>query len=132
LRAGYMEDWRHHQTYSGTVQGGVISPLLTNIVLNELDQFVTNELVPQYTRGKKRQDNPEYRQLSSAMRKARRCHNLTNYRQLVAQRRSLPTSDPDDPGFRRLRYCRYADDFALGFIGPKQEAVEIKAKIELF
>jgi group II intron reverse transcriptase/maturase len=115
LRAGYMEDWSHHQTYSGTVQGGVVSPILTNIVLNELDQYVENELIPQHTSGQRRRRNPEWRRLSRQMAKAR-----------------IPSKDPYDDSHRRLKYCRYADDFILGFTGPKSEAEEIKAKIGAF
>ena len=40
LKAGYLEDWKYHKTYSGTPQGGIISPLLANIYLHELDRFV--------------------------------------------------------------------------------------------
>ena len=37
LKAGYMEDDVTYETAAGTMQGGVISPLLANIYLNELD-----------------------------------------------------------------------------------------------
>jgi len=51
LAAGYLEDWRYKPTLTGTPQGGVLSPLLANIFLNELDQFAEKELMPQYTKG---------------------------------------------------------------------------------
>jgi group II intron reverse transcriptase/maturase len=132
LEAGYMEDWSYHQTYSGTPQGGIISPLLANIFLNELDWFVEEELIPQYTRGSKRRRNPEYERLTRAMIKAKKQGDSKRYKALEKQRRELPTGDPNDPNYRRLRYCRYADDFLLGFIGPKTEALEIKRKIGKF
>lgn len=53
-------------------------------------------------------------------------------RQSRQRLRTLPKGDPQDPGFRRLRYCRYADDHLLGFIGPKAEAEEIKARLARF
>lgn len=40
LKAGYMENWQYNKTYSGTLQGGIMSPLLANIYLHELDKFV--------------------------------------------------------------------------------------------
>ncbi len=63
LDAGVLEDWVYHRTYSGTPQGGVLSPLLANIYLHELDTFIEETIVPQYTQGEKRKRNPEYRHL---------------------------------------------------------------------
>src|SRR5690606_11947820 len=54
LKAGYMEEWEYHQTYSGTPQGGILSPLLSNIYLHELDRYIEDELIPQHTQGKRR------------------------------------------------------------------------------
>lgn len=71
LEAGYMEDWRYNHTYSGAPQGGIISPLLSNIYLHKLDEFITTELIPQYTRGKERADNPEYKSLTYRIQCAR-------------------------------------------------------------
>jgi retron-type reverse transcriptase len=110
LKAGYLEEWRYHKTYSGVPQGGVVSPILSNVILNELDKFVENELVPQYTQGKQRRDNPEYQRLNRLMRQAKGARDLATYRQLEKQRRMLPTRDPNDDNYRRLRYIRYADD----------------------
>jgi group II intron reverse transcriptase/maturase len=132
LKAGYLEEWTYHETYSGVPQGGVISPVLSNIILNKLDTFVEEELIPQYTQGKHRRANLDYNQLSIKMKQARGKKDLETYRQLEQQRRCIPRGQPNDENFRRLWYCRYADDFALGFIGPKSEAVVIKARIQAF
>ena len=67
LEAGYMEDWQYNRTYSGTPQGGILSPLLANIYLNELDAYIEDVLIPQYTRGKRRADNLEYNRLNQLM-----------------------------------------------------------------
>ena len=65
LKAGYLEDWEYHETLSGCPQGGVVSPVLSNIYLHKLDEFVERELIPQYTRGKRRKVNPEYNRVQS-------------------------------------------------------------------
>ncbi|MFX3645661.1 reverse transcriptase/maturase family protein, partial [Streptococcus suis] len=64
LEAGYLDDWKFHKTISGTPQGGVISPLLANIYLHQFDKWVGEELIPQYTRGKKQKANSAYNRLS--------------------------------------------------------------------
>jgi hypothetical protein len=132
LKAGYLEDWEYHETLSGSPQGGVVSPILSNIYLDKLDKFVEQELIPQYTRGERRARNPEYHRIRSRTAYARRRGNRAAARDLASQLRTLPYGDPVDPGYRRLRYSRYADDHILGFIGPKAEAEEIKAKLAGF
>jgi group II intron reverse transcriptase/maturase len=132
LRAGYMEDWEYKDTLSGCPQGGVASPILSNIYLHKLDEFVERELIPQYTRGTSRAPNPEYKRAKNRLAYARRRGNRTQAREQRRQMRSLPSKDPVDPGFRRLFYCRYADDVLLGFTGPKAEAEQIKAKLAKF
>jgi len=132
LKAGYMEDWQYHETLSGTPQGGVVSPLLSNIYLHKLDEFVERELIAQCTRGNSRKVNREYSRLARRRQDARRRGDRAEARELARQMRNLPYGDPMDPGYRRLRYLRYADDHILGFIGPKAEAEQIKAKLATF
>ena len=132
LKAGYLEDWDHHDTLSGVPQGGVVSPILSNIYLHKLDEFVERELIPQYTRGAKRAANPAYRQVDALLRRARRRGDRAQARRLAGRMRTLPSTDPMDPGYRRLRYVRYADDHLLGFTGSKAEAEQIKAKLTQF
>ena len=126
LKAGYLEDWQYRETLSGCPQGGVVSPILSNIYLDKLDKFVEQVLIPGHTRGKVRRHNPEYRRLNDRRRLARQRGDRAAARELLRQMRPLPCGDPMDPGYRRLRYCRYADDQLLGFTGPKAEAEEIK------
>ena len=132
LEAGYLENWQYNRTYSGTPQGGILSPLLANIYLHELDAYIEEVLIPQYTRGKKRADNREYGNLAYAIKCARNAGDQKRVQELELQRRKLPSQDVHDPNFRRLKYIRYADDFILSFIGTKSEAEEIKAAISTF
>jgi len=132
LKAGYLEDWEYRDSLSGCPQGGVVSPILSNVYLDKLDKFVEQELIPQYTRGTRRKSNPEYDRIQYQLARARKHGDRAAARDLEKQLRSLPASDPMDPGYRRLKYTRYADDHILGFIGPKAEAEEIKAKLAKF
>jgi group II intron reverse transcriptase/maturase len=132
LKVGYMEDWQYHETLSGTPQGGVVSPVLSNIYLHKLDEFVERELIPQHTRGNSRKVNREYSRLAKRRQDARRRGDRAGARELARQMRTIPYGDPTDPGYRRLRYTRYADDHILGFIGPKAEAEQIKTRLATF
>jgi group II intron reverse transcriptase/maturase len=132
LKAGYLEDWRWHATLSGAPQGGVASPVLSNIYLDRLDHFVEQRLLPEYNLGRRRRTNRAYQVLEYAIQKAKRHNERDTARELILQRRDLPSQDPNDPHYRRLRYVRYADDWLLGFAGPKHEAEEIKSKIATF
>ncbi len=132
LKAGYLEDWDYRDTLSGVPQGGTVSPILSNVYLDKLDKFVEQELIPQYTRGARRRLNPEYSRVQSRKRRARTRGDRAAARDLQKQLRTLPRDDPMDPGYRRLKYLRYADDHILGFIGPKAEAEEIKARLATF
>jgi hypothetical protein len=132
LRAGYLEDWTWKPTLSGAPQGGVLSPILSNIYLHKLDSFVDTVLVPGYTRGVRRKPNPAYAKVRGALARARRRGDRATAKELRKQLRKLPVLDPNDPGYRRLRYLRYADDTLLGFAGPKAEAEEIKRRLAQF
>ena len=109
LKAGYLEDWQYHDTLSGVPQGGVVSPVLSNIYLSKLDTFAETVLIPQYTRGDRRKVNPEYRKVHYRLTRARREGDRVKAREYQRQARTLPFGDPSDPGYRRLRYSRYAD-----------------------
>lgn len=132
LRAGYLEDWRYHPTRSGTPQGGVISPILSNIYLDKLDKFVEGDLIPRYTRGTARKTNPAYIRLREEAKRLRARGQVEEAGQVRKEMQKLPCGDPDDPGYRRLHYVRYADDFLLGFAGPREEAEEIKTRVREF
>lgn len=132
LESGYMEDWAYHKTYSGAPQGGVASPILANIYMDRLDQFVEQTLIPTYTLGNERARNPEYEAVQSAEHYQRKKGNRERAEELRKIKFTMPSRDTHDPKYRRLKYIRYADDFILGFAGPKREAEEIKAKIAEF
>ena len=132
LKAGVIEDWKYHQTYSGTPQGGILSPLLANIYLNDLDQFVETELLPKWNRGEKRKRNPLIRNFEYRIHQAKERQDWDEFHRLIKERRQHPYMDTDDPDYRRLKYVRYADDFIFGFAGPRAEALEIKSAIGQF
>lgn len=132
LAAGYLEDWKFNATYSGVPQGGVVSPILSNLVLDRLDQFVERELIPRHTRGDRRRTYPPYVLQTVHAARARKRGDLETARKHAQAAQQLPARDPDDPNFRRLWYVRYADDYLLGYAGPKAEAVNIKQQIAAY
>src|SRR5262245_30697424 len=132
LKAGYLEDWKYNKTLSGTPQGGIISPLLSNIFLDRMDQYVETVLLPQHNKGERRKKNKDYMATQMRMLRRKATGKVTEYRELRKQLQRLPSYDRTDPDFRRLRYVRYADDILLGFIGPKEEAQHIKAHLRRY
>jgi group II intron reverse transcriptase/maturase len=132
LTAGYLEDWTWNATLSGAPQGAVVSPILSSIYLSKLDAFVETVLIPQHTRGTLRRTNSRYNAIRQALRRARQRGDRAKARDLQRRMRGMPSQDPNDPGYRRLRYTRYADDHLLGFIGPKAEAEQIKDQLATF
>lgn len=129
LKAGYLEDWKFNATLSGSAQGSVTGPIFSNLVLDRLDKYVEQTLIPAYTRGNARKKNSHYVKLSKQASKARKRGDWEKANILRKQTQYMSSMDPDDTDYRRLWYIRYADDFLLGLAGPKNEAVEIKHKI---
>ncbi len=132
LKAGYLEEWQYHATLSGSPQGGIVSPILANIYLDKLDQFVEKKLLPDYTCGEHRRTNPAYERLQGRRYRLEKQGRHEEALALLWQMQQLPSLDPDDPNYRRLRYIRYADDMLLGFIGPQDEAEAIKQRLKVF
>src|SRR5713226_160113 len=132
LDAGYLEEWSYHQTLSGVPQGSIVSPILSNILLDKLDTFVETVLIPQHSRGKRRKANKHYTHLLDQAKGLFKQGQKEAAQRVRRQAQQLPSYDTQDPNYRRLRYCRYADDFVLGFTGPKSEAEEIKQQLRTF
>ena len=142
LKAGYIEDWVYHKTYSGTPQGGIISPVLANIYLDQLDKYM-QEYILKFNKGKDRKRNPEYRKLEVKRRnlveklkkaesKADKDIILKDIRQVEMERRDVPYSLPMDESYKRMQYVRYADDFLIGVIGSKKDCEMMKKDIAEF
>ena len=142
LKAGYVEDWTFHNTYSGTPQGGIVSPILANIYLDKLDKYV-KEYIRHFDMGTKRRSGKESNDLTNerkrTVRKLKKVKDGTEKAALVArlkaieqERAAFPSGDEMDGSYRRLKYIRYADDFILGVIGSKEDALRIKEDIKSF
>ena len=101
-------------------------------MLDKLDTFVENVLIPQYTKGVKKKGNPEYKKFMGRSDRLRRQGNTEKAKELRNQAQNLPSTVTDDPDYRRLNYVRYAEDFLLGFIGSKSEAEAIKQQLKTF
>ena len=142
LKAGYVEDWTFHNTYSGMPQGGIVSPILANIYLDKLDKYV-KEYIRHFDMGTKRRPGKESNDLANerkrTVRKLKKIKDGTEKAALVArlkaieqERAAFPNGDEMDESYRRLKYIRYADDFILGVIGSKEDALRIKEDIKSF
>ena len=129
LVTGYLEDWRYHKTLSGCPQGSILSPVLANVYLNQLDTFVETTLMPQYNKGERRKLNTAYTRVQGEAQRRRRAGQWKEAKALRKRQQQLPCYDTTDPDYRRLRYLRYADDVLLGFAGPHAEAVEMKRQL---
>lgn len=142
LKAGYVEDWTFHNTYSGMPQGGIVSPILANIYLDKLDKYV-KEYIRHFDMGTKRRPGKESNDLANerkrTVRKLKKVKDGTEKAALVArlkaieqERAAFPSGDEMDGSYRRLKYIRYADDFILGVIGSKEDALRLKEDIKSF
>lgn len=142
LNAGYMEEWTFHKTYSGTPQGGIISPILANIYLDKLDKYM-KAYCKAFRQGKRRERNPVYRQneyqtykvrkaLADTTNDVERRKLIEQIRQLERERMTLSPTLPIASGYKRLFYVRYADDWLCGVIGSKEDCRIIKEDIKNF
>ena len=139
LKAGYIEDWKYNNTYSGTPQGGIISPILANIYLDRFDKYM-KEYISHFDKGKERAHNKEYCCLNTKtvnLRKKWKAETdetvkaelLMKIKAMHEEKNKMTYRLPMDENYRRLKYVRYADDFLIGVIGSKADCERIKADI---
>ena len=138
LRAGYLENWQYHTTYSGTPQGGIVSPILANIYLHELDKFVET-LKEEFDAPPVSQYTLEYNRARgqvNALSKKIKGADGEQRKEIVdewkAARKVMLKTPSKSQTDKAIKYVRYADDFLIGVNGSKEECLEIKQKIRTF
>jgi len=142
LNAGYIEDWKYNNTYSGTPQGGIISPTLANIYLDKFDKYM-KEYAQTFDKGETRRLNEEYRRIKdrkNKLEKKLKTEANTSAREDLIDRIKVFSQEmlskscvmEMDEKYRRLKYVRYADDFLIGIVGSQVECEQIKANITQF
>ncbi|MDR1631662.1 MAG: group II intron reverse transcriptase/maturase [Dysgonamonadaceae bacterium] len=142
LNAGYIEEWTFHNTYSGTPQGGIVSPILANIYLDRLDKYM-EEYIQKFDKGVKRKPGEECKEFANArkriVRKLKKVKDEVEKEKLVQElkanekeRALFSNGDEMDTDYKRLKYVRYADDFLIGVIGSKDDAKTIKEDVKRF
>jgi len=138
LKSGYMENWTYHKTYSGCPQGGIASPILSNIYLNELDKFAT-KFAKEFFKPNDRVSSLEYGRIRGRISYAKKCSKtatgqrksefLKEVKVLTAKLRKVPFSPKED---KVVKYIRYADDFIIGVKGDKTDCEKIKKQFSEF
>lgn len=129
IKAGYIENSRFFESNVGLFQGNIMSPMLNNIYLHELDVFM-DDLIKSFRAGKSRRKNPVFRRLQYLMEKSK--GNLKEVKKLRKLFHKTNSKDPQDPGFKRLYYVRYVDDFVVGLIGSHKNSVMVLEQIRSF
>ncbi len=140
LKAGYMEQWEYHKTYSDTPQGSGMSPVLANIYLSELDAFIEEYKARFDSGSSQRNPSKEYGKVNRRYRKAKKKldagnpskEDIREFKETQQAKLSIPYADALDNSFKRIQYNRYADDFIVGVIGSKQDALRIKEDLRQF
>lgn len=131
LKCGIMDEGKVRNPITGTPQGGVVSPILSNIYLNELDDYV--EMIRRREeKGFKRKTNKEYSKLLGRKYRRFQSGKIKEAKKIRHEMRRIPTYDNTDPDYRRVRYVRYADDFIMMVIGPKKMAERLKQELADF
>jgi len=144
LKAGYLENFKYHKTYSGTPQGGIVSPILANIYLNEMDKHIVETLKDELGKGTEGTSitNKEYNKLttraSRISQRINKCDDMKNRKRLIVEYKELKKQQHKTPSllgpgnYKNLQYVRYAGDFIIGIIGSKQDCQDVKTKLSNF
>lgn len=131
LKTGYFV-FRHYQhDIAGTLQGSIISPILANVYLDQLDQFVA-ELKQNFDTRTKPRRTKIFRNKQWLVKKAKAVGDAKQLYKAIREMKSVPPKDYQDETYKRLVYVRYADHWIIGVRGSIVDANNILDKVKAF
>jgi group II intron reverse transcriptase/maturase len=128
LACGYIFESTIHRPKIGIPQGSVVSPILCNIYLDVLDQFLTQQKKSFDSVVEKRPRNPLLKRLTNKINK--KCTTKEQRKKLRTQMAECYGTLNID--FKRLYFVRYVDDYFIGIAGKYQDALHFKNLIKNF
>lgn len=130
LRCGYNDKGTLYRPRVGVSQDVLISPILSNIVISLLDEYI-EVLEESYNIGEYQRLNPDYRKLSKAINSTKK---LSEHKKMRAPilRHEIRAHISKDEKYKRMKFIRYGNHILIGVIGSKQDCKDLCSKVSQY